>query len=425
MAAGLGFFVIQLDTTVVNVALAAIGDDLHAKIGGLQWIVDGYIVVFAALLLSCGSLSDRLGATRAFAAGLVGFTVASAACGLAPTLGALLVARIVQGAAAALVLPSSLALVRQAFDDPGERARAIGAWAAAGGVAIAAGPVVGGVLTGAIGWRSIFFLNLPVGALGLVLLARVPRSTPRPARLDLPGQVAAVAAIGCLALGVIEGELWLVVAAALAAVAFVAIERRAEAPMLPLAIFRSPVMSSATATGLVLNFSFYGLVFVLGLFFQRVLDHSPAVAGLLFLPLTGLVTGVNVIAGRLTARQGARRPLIAGQLILALSLAALVFVDRRTSVLVVELLLVPAGIGAGLIVPPLTSVLMETVDAAQAGLAAGVLNAARQLGSALGVAVFGALLGVGFVTGMHRAVLVAAGATLAGAGLTLRYVHAD
>jgi DHA2 family methylenomycin A resistance protein-like MFS transporter len=237
--------------------------------------------------------------------------------------------------------------------------------------------------------------------------------------------VAAVAAIGLLALGLIEGVLSLVVAAALAAAAFVAIERRSDAPMLPPEIFRSPVVSSATVTGLALNFSFYGLVFVLSLFFQRVLGHSPAVAGLLFLPLTGLVTAVNVVAGRLTAREGARRPLIAGQLILALSLAALLFVDRDTPVVVIELLLVPAGIGAGLIVPPLTSALMESVDADQAGLAAGVLNAARQLGSAVGVAVFGSLLAAGFVTGMHRAVLVAAAATLACAGLTRRYVRPD
>jgi DHA2 family methylenomycin A resistance protein-like MFS transporter len=417
--------VIVLDTTVVNVALAAIGDDLGASVEGLQWVVDGYVVVFAALLLSCGSLSDRLGATRAFAGGLIGFTLASVACGLAPTLATLLIARVVQGVAAAVVLPSSLALVRQAFDDPGERARAIGLWAAGGGVAIAAGPVVGGLLTGAIDWRAIFFLNVPVGLLGLLLLARVPASAPRPARLDLPGQIAAVVAVGALALGVIEEAHWVVVLAILAGAVFVAIERRVEAPMLPLGLFRSPVLSAATVAGFALNFSFYGLVFVLSLFFQRVLDHSPAVAGLLFLPLTGLVTAVNVVAGRLTALHGARRPLIAGQLILGVSMVSLVLIDTDTPLLVIELLLVPISVGGGLIVPPLTSALLETVDAAQAGLAAGVLNAARQLGSAVGVAVFGALLGAGFVTGMHRAVLVGAGATLAGAGLSLRYVRAD
>jgi DHA2 family methylenomycin A resistance protein-like MFS transporter len=415
--------VIVLDTTVVNVALAAIGDDLDAGIGGLQWVVDGYVVVFAALLLSCGSLSDRLGATRAFAGGLIGFTAASAACGLAPTLGLLLGARVVQGVAAAVVLPSSLALVRQVFEDPGERARAIGTWAAGGGVAIAAGPVVGGLLTGGIGWRAIFFLNLPVGALGLFLLARAPRSEPRPARIDLPGQLAAVIAIGGLALGVIEEQVWMLAIAAGAAAAFVAIERRAAAPMLPLGIFRSPVVSSTTVAGFALNFSFYGLLFVLGLFFQRLLGHSPAVAGLLFLPLTGLVTAVNVVAGRLTARRGPRLPLIAGQIIFGLSILAFVVVDSDTPVVVIELLLVPISVGGGLMVPPLTSALMEAVHAAQAGLAAGVLNAARQLGSAVGVAVFGALLGGGFVAGMHRAVLIGAGASLASAGLTVRFVR--
>jgi DHA2 family methylenomycin A resistance protein-like MFS transporter len=415
--------VIVLDTTVVNVALAAIGDDLDAGIGGLQWVVDGYVVVFAALLLSCGSLSDRLGATRAFAGGLVGFTAASVACGAAPTLGALLAARIVQGGAAALVLPASLALVRQLFHEPAERARAIAAWAAGGGVAIAAGPVVGGLLTGGIGWRAIFFVNVPVGVVALLLLARAPRSAGRRARFDLPGQLAAVLAVGGIALGVIEREPLVLVLAGLAAAAFVAIERRVEAPMLPLDLFRSPVVSATTATGLVLNFAFYGQLFVLGLFFQRVLGHSPAVAGLMFLPLTGLVTVMNLVSGRLTAARGPRLPLLAGQLLFGAGMVAFVLVDADSSALLVELLLVPVGVGGGLAIPPLTSALMEAVSSARAGLAAGVLNAARQLGSALGVAVSGALVASGFTAGMHQAVLIGGGAALMTAGLTVRFVQ--
>jgi MFS transporter, DHA2 family, methylenomycin A resistance protein len=176
LAACLGFFVIVLDTTVVNVALPSIGHQLHAGLAGLEWIVDGYVVVFAALLLSSGTLADRFGASRTLAGGLIGFTLASAACGLAPSLPFLLAARVVQGAAAAVVLPASLALVRQAFSDPGRRARAIAMWTAGGGAAVAAGPVIGGLLTGAVGWRAIFFANLPVGVVGLIALRHVSPS---------------------------------------------------------------------------------------------------------------------------------------------------------------------------------------------------------------------------------------------------------
>jgi DHA2 family methylenomycin A resistance protein-like MFS transporter len=185
------------------------------------------------------------------------------------------------------------------------------------------------------------------------------------------------------------------------------------------------VVSATTVTGLAINFAFYGQVFVLGLFFQRILGHSPAVAGLMFLPLTGLVTVVNLLAGRVTAARGPRLPLVAGQLLFAAGLLGMTRVDADTSVLVVELLLVPVGIGAGLAIPPLTTALMEAVSAARAGLAAGVLNAARQLGSAVGVAVFGSLLAGSFVGGMHRAVLISAAAILVSAGLTFRFVHPD
>ncbi|HEX3278996.1 MAG TPA: MFS transporter, partial [Thermoleophilaceae bacterium] len=207
------------------------------------------------------------------------------------------------------------------------------------------------------------------------------------------------------------------------AAAFVAIERRVEAPMLPLDLFRSPVVSATTATGLVLNFAFYGQLFVLGLFFQRVLGHSPAVAGLMFLPLTGLVTVMNLVSGRLTAARGPRLPLLAGQLLFGAGMVAFVLVDADSSALLVELLLVPVGVGGGLAIPPLTSALMEAVSSARAGLAAGVLNAARQLGSALGVAVSGALVASGFTAGMHQAVLIGGGAALTTAGLTVRFVR--
>lgn len=428
----LAFFVILLDTTVVNVALPSIGRQLHGGVTGLEWIVDGYVVVFAALLLSSGTLSDRLGASRALAAGLVAFTVASAACGLAPALPFLLAARVFQGAAAAIMLPTSLALVRQSFTDANKLARAIAIWTAAGGAAVAAGPVIGGLLTGTIGWRAIFFVNLPVGLVGLAALCRVPPSPRHPARLDLVGQVTAIAAAAGLAIGAIQGGhqgfgspvAWVSLALfALAAAAFVVVERRAAQPMVPLDLFRSKTVSSATVTGLIVNFAFYGEVFVMSLFFQQELGRSPAVTGLMFVPMTALVAGVNLLAGRLAQRHGLRGPLVTGQFVLAGGLLGFLAVGHAAPTALIEALLVPIGVGLGLTIPPLTTAFMDDIRAEQAGVGAGVLNSSRQLGSALGVAVFGALLSTNFVSGLHASVLLGAGTVFGTAFLTLRYVR--
>ncbi|MET7802861.1 MFS transporter, partial [Streptomyces decoyicus] len=195
-AALLGFFLISLDALIVTVALPDIGRSLGGGMSGLQWMVDGYTLIFAALMLSAGALSDRIGARQAYGGGLVLFALASAACGLAPHLGVLVVARLVQGAAAAVMMPASLALVRQGFPDQAKRAQAIAIWTVGGAVAVAAGPVLGGALTATVGWRWIFFVNLPAGLLALALLARVPASPRLPARLDVVGQVTAVVAMG-------------------------------------------------------------------------------------------------------------------------------------------------------------------------------------------------------------------------------------
>jgi DHA2 family methylenomycin A resistance protein-like MFS transporter len=432
LAACLAFFIIVLDITVVSVALPTIGRELHGGLTGLQWIVDGYVVVFSALLLSSGTLSDRVGASRALAAGLIGFTLASAACGLAPALAFLLAARVVQGAAAAVMLPASLALVRQMFTDEKKLARAIAIWTAAGGAAVAAGPVIGGLLTGTIGWRAIFFVNVPAGLLGVVALSRVTPSARRPARFDLPGQIAAVSAVAALAIGVIQGghqgfgspvALVSLTVFAFAAVAFVAVERRVAVPMVPLGIFRSKTVSSTTVAGLIVSFAFYGQVFVLSLFFQQALGHSPTVTGLMFIPMTAVIAGANLLTGRLVQRHGPRPPLVAGLLVLAGGLLGCLAFGHGTPIAAIELLLIPIGIGAGLTVPPLTTAFMDDIRAGQAGVGAGVLNSSRQLGSALGVAVFGALLGENFVTGLHLSLLLSAGTVLAAAFLTLRYVR--
>jgi len=298
--ASMGFVVSQLDVTIVNVALASIGRDLHASVAGLQWTVDAYALAFAALMLSAGVLGDRFGARRLFVAGLVLFAFASAACGFAVDAAQLVTARALQGIGAAAMLPNSLVLLNQSCGhDDGLRARAVGLWTAAGAVSIAAGPIVGGLLIAAFGWRSIFWVNVPLCVAGIVAtyLWIADKKPEKKARgIDLSGQLLATIALTAFVGAMIElRPLGLmhplviggIVVALLAASGFVLIERRASAPMLPPALFRDRTFNSATVFGICVNLTYYGMVFVLSLYLQRVLGHTPLEAGLAFLPLTG------------------------------------------------------------------------------------------------------------------------------------------
>ncbi|WP_282702094.1 MFS transporter [Streptomyces sp. CC219B] len=410
-AALLGFGLICLDASVVNVALPAIGGSFDSGMSGLQWVVDAYTLPFAALMLSTGAFSDRAGASRAYALGTAVFTLASVACGLAPNLPVLLGARAVQGMAAAVVLPASLALVRQAFPDPAGRARAVAAWAAGGSAAVALGPVAGGALTTAWDWRGIFFVNLPVGLLILALLVRAPRSERRPAPLDVPGQVTAALALTSVAFAVIEGGTagWAALAVGVAAaVAFLRVESRQAHPVVPLGLFRDRTVTAAVAAGAAVSVAFYSLVFVFSLFFQQVQGLSALHAGLMFLPMTGLIAVTNVVAGKLAGRHGPRLPMLAGQALAVVGLLVLLYVDAGTPPALVAVLLVPMALGCALTVPPLTAAMMDAVPAERAGLAAGVLNAARQVAGGLGIAVFGALVSDGFAAGMRWSLAISA-----------------
>jgi DHA2 family methylenomycin A resistance protein-like MFS transporter len=415
----LGFVVIALDASAVNVALPAIGESLHGSTAALQWIVDAYTLMFAALLLSAGALSDRLGANRVFAVGIGVFTLASVACGVAPGLGLLVAGRLVQGAAAAVVLPSSLALVRQAFPDPVRRARAIALWTVGGAVAVAAGPIAGGLLTSAVSWRAIFFINLPVGAVTVLLASRAPGSPRRAAALDPFGQLAAVVALAALTFGVIEGGdhgfgrptvIGCLVVAAAATVAFVGIEQHVGEPMVPLELFRSRTVTVCVLIGFSVNAAFYGVVFLFSLFFQQIQHQSAVDAGMMFLPMTALIAFANLASARVAARFGARVPIAFGQLISLVGLLGLLTVDPQTSRPVVALLLIPVGVGLGFAVPSLTAAMLSDIAADRAGLAAGVLNSGRQTGGALAVAVFGALIAqpAPFTRGLHETLLIAA-----------------
>lgn len=401
VASLLGFTVITIDVSAVNIALPAIRDSLSGGMTGLQWVVDAYTLMFAALMLSAGALADRAGARRAYAWGVAGFTLASLGCALAPGIGVLVAARAVQGGAAAVVMPASLALIRQAYEDARARARAIALWTVGGSVAMAAGPVLGGLLTDTAGWRAVFLLNLPVGAVIIGLLVRVPRSPRRPAALDGGGQVTAVLALAGLAFAVIEGGHvgWTsgpVLAAAVIAVAslsaFRAVEARHPRPMVPLGMLSDREVTVPLLVGFAVNAAFYGGIFLLGLYYQQLRGMSGIEAGLMFVPMSAVVTATNLVSPRLAERIGRRPVIVAGQAVFAAAMLAMLPLAAHTAVWLVLLLLLPLSTGGALAVPALTALLMDAVPAERAGTASGLLNSLRQTGGALSVAVFGSLL---------------------------------
>ena len=326
----LGFFVVQLDGSILNIALSQIGISLRTGIGDLQWTVDAYFLTFAVLLLSAGSLSDRWGARRAFVSGFVVFSAASLSCGVAPNATALIAARAMQGAGAALLVPCSLTLLNDACgSDVGARARAVGLWTAAGGVGMAAGPVLGGLLVGAFGWRSIFFVNLPLGLAGIWLTLRFLDQHEPPQRrrsLDLAGQaLAALTLLGFVGAIIEAGSLgWhtrLVLYGAIstvtAGVAFIVVEAKAADPALPRELFQSTILRTAVLIGFSANLVIFGISFAFALYFQRVLSFTTVETGLAFLPFALMITAANVVGGRFVARCGLRIPIVMGLVIAA------------------------------------------------------------------------------------------------------------
>jgi DHA2 family methylenomycin A resistance protein-like MFS transporter len=402
-AMSLGFGVVQLDVTIVNTALASIGASLGGGVSELQWVVSAYTIAFAACILTAGALGDRIGAKRLFMAGFAIFTAASVACALSPDAASLIAARAVQGLAAAILVPNSLALLNHAYPDEKRRARAVGIWAAGASVALTAGPLVGGGLIDLVGWRAIFFVNLPIGLVGLLLTwAYASETAHAPRELDWPGQIAAMAALGCLAGALIEGGAvgWshpLVIAGFVAslvlAILFVLRERRAAQPMLPLTLFRHRMFALTALVGLLVNVAFYGLIFVFSLYFQRVNGWSAFSTGLGFLPMMAVVLPFNLGAARVGERIGAPQTIALGAVAAAIGCLGLLTIAPGTSYWAVGPQLVVIGAGLGLLVPPLTSTLLGSVEKEHSGIAAGVLNSTRQTGSVLGVASFGSMVG--------------------------------
>jgi DHA2 family methylenomycin A resistance protein-like MFS transporter len=413
-----GMFLVLLDVTVVNVTLPSLRADLGAGVGSLQWVVDGYALALATLMLPFGDLGDRRGHKRVVLAGLAVFGAGSLGAGLAPAPGVLVAARIAQGVGAALLLPGTLAVVTRTFPEPAERARAIGIWAAISSLALPAGLVAGGALVDGPGWRWAFLVNLPIVAVALPVAAVVVRESREPSARppDLPGTALAAGLLGAATYAIIARSLPAGAVAAALLAALVAAERRVREPMLPPELVRRPAFAAANVVAMVMNLGTLGTLFVLTLFLQDVQGRSALEAGLVCLPISGLLSLLGPFVGGFVARHGPRGPMALGLLVAAGGLA-----------LVAGGSLVPAfvlwGGGLALLTPAVVAAAMGAVDAPRAGLASAVNNTARQAGGAIGIAAAGAVAGsparTGFAHAFHAVAAGAAGLYVLACALTL------
>jgi EmrB/QacA subfamily drug resistance transporter len=433
-AVSVGLFMIMLDNTVVNVALPSIQRDLDSDLSELEWIVTGYALTFASLMLVGGKVADAYGRRLIFVVGIAVFTVASLLCGLATSSEMLIGARVLQGAGAALMNPATLSIIAATFP-PRQRGTAIGIWAGVSALALAIGPLVGGLITEHIHWSWIFFVNIPVGVVGVAasfLLIDESRDETH-ASLDLPGLAASAVGLFALTYGLIEANTYgwssprIVGAFALSAISlasFVVLERRRRDPMLPLELFRSGTYTGANLVVLLVALAMFGVFFFVSLYMQNVLGYSAVETGAAFLPMTILIILVAPVAGRSSDRFGSRGLMTVGMLLVALQLVMLSRLSADASFWNLLPALLIGGVGMAMTMTPSAAAATRSVPVDKAGVGAAVLNSARQVGGTMGIAVMGAIMAAeagselsveAFMRGFETALTVAAGIALAGA----------
>jgi EmrB/QacA subfamily drug resistance transporter len=424
---------ILLDGSALNIALPAIERDVHGSMAALQWVVTIYTIPLASVLLTAGSISDRWGARRLFVFSLAGFTAASLLCAVSPNLSVLVVARFLQGIAAGGLLPTTLTIIARTYPDPIERAKAITVWGATGGLALVAGPIGGGVLTELLGWRSIFLINVPVGLITLYLAQRYAAETLRRAsRPDLPGQLTGIAALSAIVAYLIEGgslgwasplPLSLLALAAVAAAVFLVVEARTSHPMLPLAVFRRAAFSASIINGFAFQFGGYGMQFMLAIYLQQQWGLSAERTGLYFLPFSVAWVFGTIVLNRRLVHRGPRFLLWTGALSSFIGAVLLLGVDDQGTWPLFVLGTALAGLGCGVFSPSLNAAALLAIDPAYAGLGSGVLNTARQVGMAMGVALLGSLIGMhDTLLGLRVSVVLVALCFFAIIGLSVAYV---
>ncbi|MET9500631.1 MFS transporter [Streptomyces sp. NPDC006622] len=431
----MSLLIVSLDNTVLNVALPAMERDLHADTSGLQWTIDAYTLVLASLLMLAGSTADRIGRRKVFLAGLVVFSLGSLLCSLAPNLELLVAARMVQAVGGSMLNPVAMSIITNTFTDPRERARAIGAWGAVVGISMAAGPLIGGLLVESVGWRSIFWVNLPVGLAALLLTLRhVPESrAPKARRPDPVGQLLVIALFGCLTYAIIEApEAGLGTSLPFAAVALAALlgllhyEPRREEPLVDLRFFRSAPFSGATVIAISAFAALGGFLFLSTLYLQNVRGLDALHAGLWMLPMALPTFLCAPLSGRLVGSRGPRVPLFVAGLAMTASAVLFAAFDAETSDTTLFLGYVLFGIGFGFVNAPITNTAVSGMPRAQAGVAAAVASTSRQLGQTLGVAVIGAVLAAGIGASAYRETFVSAAVPgwwiLAGCGVVVLVV---
>lgn len=399
----LSLFMVSLDGTIVNVGLPSIQRGFHADVSGLQWVVDSYILVMASLLILSGSTGDRIGRRRMFQTGLVIFSAGSLLCSLAPDLGSLIAFRMLQAIGGSMLSPNSLSIVSNTFTDAKERAVAIGIWGATFGISAASGPILGGLLVQSIGWRSIFWVNVPIGVAAFLLARRyLPESrSEQPRGVDGPGQLLMIAFLTLTTYAIIEAPhhgwgsveiLLLFALAALALAAFLGVERRADSPLIDLRFFRSPPFAGAAGIATLTFLTFSGFLFLNTLNLQEARGYSPLMAGVLTLPATSVVVLISPLAGRLVARSGPRIPLAVAGVFLVSGALVLSRMTQTTGYPMLALGYVCVGIGFGFVNPPITNTALAGMPRTQSGTASAITAGSRQFGSVLGVAIIGSLV---------------------------------
>jgi EmrB/QacA subfamily drug resistance transporter len=445
-AVAFGLFMIMLDNTVVFVALSSIQEDLQISTSELQWVVNGYALTFAVLMLSGGKLADMFGRRRIFIVGLVIFTAASLACGLATGAESLIAARVVQGAGSALMNPATLSIITATFP-PRQRGMAIGIWVGVSAMALAIGPLVGGILTEQINWGWIFFVNVPVGIAAIIVARFVideSRDESEEQRLDLPGLISSGVGLFALTYGLIEANtygwtsgriLGSFAVAVVALAAFVLLELRQRLPMLDLSLFKNPTFAGANVVMLLVALAMFG-VFFNSLYLANILHYSPIQTGATFLPMTILIVFVAPLAGKFSDKIGSRWLMGAGLVLLSASLLSFSMLDLDSTFWDILPGLLLGGVGMSLAMTPTTAAAMGSVPVDKAGVGSAVLNSMRQVGGSLGIALMGAIVAASvsvlptspeypdqFVEGYHNALHVAAAIAILGAVVAVATVR--
>lgn len=430
----MGFFLVSLDVTVVNVALSTLKQNLDVSVSGLQWTIDAYTIAFATLLLSAGKAGDIAGPKKVFCIGLVIFSGASLLCGIAQSFSFLILSRVLQGTGAALLVANSLSLIQGVFPVKTEQAKAFAIWGGVGGVAIAIGPVAGGILISEFGWPSAFFLNIPAGILSLVMAIKyIPERDRISRKTNLPAQLLIAIALGCLACTFISAgsDGWISPAVIISAAGFfcaiagfVIAEIYSDSPLIPEGIFRIKKFTAATSVGLIINAGFYGQLFIVSLYFQQIKQYSTLNTGLALLPQAIVMAVTAFCCGRIMSRVGPGKPILAGLTISFAGMLCLSFLPADSTLPGVMIPMLLTGLGMSLTAPATVAACMAEAPRGQGGITSGIVNAARQSGSVIGVAVAGSFMANHNLSlqSMHMAFLATLPGYLLAIGLTLRWI---